>query len=84
MGIVNLDDRIFIQIVEVGALFHTFVQDKLGAAAYHEILLVNTEQSALFVGVIRIKEQSQIFCDVGFIKGNAILHNGLIHGIHIK
>ena len=54
MGIVNLDYRMFIQLVKVVAVFLHFLNDKAGAVGHHEILLVNTQQVACFVGIIRV------------------------------
>ena len=40
--------------------------------AYHEILLVDTKHSSFFIAVIRIEEQSQVFGNIGLIKGDSL------------
>ena len=84
MSIVDLDNSIVIEVMEVGASLHTLVQNQLRTAAYHEILLINTELSAFLIRIIRVEEQGQVLRNVGFVKGDAILDDGFIYSVHIK
>ena len=54
VGIVDLDGRIISQIMQITAALYGFVQDQVSGIADHEILLVNTEDTSGFVGVIRV------------------------------
>ena len=84
MGIVNLNNRVFIQIIQIAALSRTLIQDKLRAIAHHKILLINPKFSSGLIAVIRIQEQGNILRNILFIKLNAILNNSLVYRIHIK
>ena len=82
--VVDLDHSILVQIVKVAALCGAFIQNHLGCCADHEVLLVNTQLSSLFITVIRIQEQSQVVGNICFVKTDTLAHDVLIHGIHIK
>ena len=84
VGVVNLDDRVIRQVMEIAALCRTFIQDELRAAAYHKVLLVNTQKSSLFIAVVRIEEQSETAGDIFFIERDAVLYHALIYGVHIE
>ena len=54
MSVVDLDDSIIRQIIQCTSFLHTFIQDHLCGAAYHEILLINAQKPSFFIAVIRI------------------------------
>ena len=56
MGVVDLDHYMLVQFMQVIAFILALFQDQLGAAAYHEILLIDTQLPAVIVRIIRIKE----------------------------
>ena len=79
VGVIDLDHRVVRQIVEIASLRHALVKDQLRAAADHEILLVDTQQSSLLVAVVRIEEQRQVLLNIFFIKINSVLNDGFIN-----
>ena len=84
MRVIDLDNRVVRQVIEITALCRTFVQDQLSRAAHHEILLVDAQQSSLFITVVRIQEERQIPLNVLFVKIDPLSHNGLVHGVKVK
>ena len=52
--------------------------------AYHKILLVDTKDTSFFITVVRIEEKSQVFGNIGLVKGNTVLYNAFIYCFHIK
>lgn len=49
MSVVDLDDSIIRQIIQCTSFLHTFIQDHLCGAAYHEILLINAQKPSFFI-----------------------------------
>ena len=84
MGIVDLNGGIVSQIVVIAAPGCTFLKDQLGACGNHEILLVDTQKLAVVVRIVRIQKQCQVFCNVLFVKGDAVSDNGFIYRIQIE
>lgn len=62
--IIDLDRSIVGKVMVIAASCGTFLKDKLCAGGNHEILLVDTEQTAVLIGVIRVEEKSQVFGDI--------------------
>ena len=58
-----------------GTFGNGFVQDQSGSIADHEILLVDTKDTFFFITVVRIEEKSQVFGNIGLVKGNTVLYN---------
>ncbi len=59
--------------------------DHLSAGAYQEVLLVYTQFSSGFIGIIRVKEQGQVFFNVVFIKVDAVFFDdGFGYSIQIE
>ena len=54
MRVVYLDSRIVCEVMEVRSSGDALVYDKLCSGAYHEVLLIDTEHSALVIRIIRI------------------------------
>ena len=84
VGIIDLDHRIILQIVELTASCGTFVQNQLCTGGYHEILLVDAQESTGFIAVIGVEKQREILCDLGFIKVDAVLYNRFIYAFNIE
>ena len=84
MGVINLDHGVVWQIMKSGALGRCLLEDQLGGAAHHEILLVNPQDAALIVAVVRIEEEGQVPCNIGLVKGDSLLYKGFIHGLHVE
>ena len=84
MCIVDLDHRVIRQVIQVASLCRALVENELRAAAYHEVLLVDTEQSSLLIAVVRIKEQRQVLLDVFFIEINSVFHDRLVNRVNIE
>jgi len=84
MRIIDLDHGIIRQIIQVRSTLYALFQNQLSAIADHKILLIDTQFTAVIIAVIRIKEQCQIFCNLRFIKVNAVMDDGFICCIHIK
>ena len=57
MRVVYLDGSVFSQAIQVAAALLRFLYKKLHGICDHEILLINTQDAALIVGIVRIKEQ---------------------------
>ena len=70
--------------MKIASAGNTLIEDQTGTVADHEVLLVNTEQTAILVAVIGIEEEGQVFGDVFFIKGDAVADDGLVYGLHIE
>ena len=84
VSVIDLDHGVVRQIVEIGALGRCLLEDQLGGAAHHEILLVNPQDAALIVAVVRIEEEGQVLCNIGLVKGDSLLNQGFIHGLHVE
>ena len=82
--IIDLDRSIVGKVMVIAASCGTFLKDKLRAGGNHEILLVDTEQTAVLIGVIRVEEKSQVFGDILFVKGDAVTDYGFIYRVQIK
>ena len=82
--IIDLDRSIVGKVMVIAASCGTFLKDKLCAGGNHEILLVDTEQTAVLIGVIRVEEKSQVFGDILFVKGDAVTDYGFIYRVQIK
>ena len=84
VGIVDLDYGIVRKVMKIASAGNTLIKDQTGTVADHEVLLVNTEQTAILVAVIGIEEEGQVFGNVFFIKGDAVADDGLVYGLHIE
>ena len=85
VGVVDLDHHMLIQFMEIIAFILTLFQDQLSAAAYHKILLVDTELPSIIIRVIRVKEQGKVLLNLLFVKVNTVLrYKAFINGIYIK
>ena len=84
MGIVNLDGGVIGQVMVVAAAGGAFGQNQLGTGADHQILLVDAQHAACFVGIVRVQEQGQVFVNGGFIEPDAVMHNAFINGVQVK
>ena len=54
--------------MQVAAALDGLVDQELGGVAHHEVLLVDTKQAALLVGIIRIEEQGEVLGDLRLIE----------------
>ena len=54
--IIDLDSCIVGKVMIVTSTCSTFVENKLSTGRNHEILLIDTKQSAVFIGVVWIEE----------------------------
>ena len=70
--------------MKVASLGNCLIQNQLSGIADHEILLVNTKLTSIFITVIRIQEQCQVVKDVFFVKGNSIVNHRFICQINVK
>ena len=59
VGIVNLDGGVIGQVMVVAAAGGAFGQNQLGTGADHQVLLVDAQHAACFVGIVRVQEQVQ-------------------------
>ena len=84
MSIINLNHRIIRQVMKITSLSHTLIQNQLCSIADHKILLIDPQLPSRLVTVVRIQKQRQVLPDLLLVKGNAFLHNSLIHTFHIK
>ena len=82
--IVDLDRSIVSEIVIITSSCDTFRKNKLCTGGNHEILLIDTEQTSVFVGIIRIEEKSQVFGNVLFVKGDSFTDHGFINSVQVK
>ena len=84
MGIVDLNGDVFVELAQIVTQFFLFPNNILSSIAHHEILLVDTQEFAVVIGVVRIEEQGQVFGNVLFIEVYTIGDNGWIYGREIK
>ena len=84
VGIVNLDGGVIGQVMVVAAAGGAFGQNQLGTGADHQVLLVDAQHAACFVGIVRVQEQGQVFGNGGFIELDAVMHNAFINGVQVK
>ena len=84
MGIVDLNDRELIQMAQVIMLLLHFLQNELRGIAHHKILLINAQQISRLIGIIRIEEQGQVLIHRRLVKGDAFLHQSLVHRFQIE
>ena len=84
VSVIDLNNSIISQIMKVASLGNCLIQNQLSGIADHEILLVNTKLTSIFITVIRIQEQCQIVENILFVKGNSIMNHGLICQINVK
>ena len=66
--IVDLDRAVVRKIMQVRALCLRLIEHELNCICDHEIFLIDAEDSALLIGVIRIEEQSQVLRDLRLVK----------------
>ena len=84
VGVVDLNDGVLMQRGEGPPLLLHLLQDELGSAADHEVLLVHPQQPASPVAVVGVEEQGQVVLDIRFVKVNALLHQALIHSGQVE
>ena len=84
MGIVDLNRDMIRQSVKIMAEIFLFLDDQLCRIGNHEVLLVDSKQLAILVGVIRIQEQGQILINTLLIEADAFTDNGFINSVEIK
>ncbi len=84
MGVVNLDNRVLVQIPQGIALLGKFLNNKLCAGAHHEILLVHSQKPAGPVAVVGIQEQGQVPGNVMLVKVNVPGDNRFVRCLHVK
>ena len=56
MRVIDLDDCMLIHLTKIILLLLHLMKNQLCRITYHEILLINTEQIARLIRIIRIKE----------------------------
>ena len=56
MGIVDLDRRIVIQVMQIAAALYALLQYHLRARTDHKILLIDPQKPSRLITVIRIEE----------------------------
>ena len=54
MGVIDLDRHVLMKLAKVVPLVLTFLEDKLRTVGHHKILLVDAEQVAGPIAVIRV------------------------------
>ena len=84
MSIVDLDCRIICEVVQVTASGHAFIKNQLCTGRNHKVLLIDAEQTTIFIGIIWIKKQSQVFGNIFFVKRDTVTDHRLIDSIEIK
>ena len=84
MGIVDLNRDMIRQSVKIMAEIFLFLDDQLCRIGNHEVLLVDSKQLAVLVGVIRIQEQGQVLIDTLLIETDTVTDDGFIYGIEVK
>ena len=85
MCVINLNHYMFVKFMQIISLLLAFPQNQLCAAAYHKVLLINTQFTACIIRIIRVQKQGKIFTDFLFVKINTVLRNNtFIHRFHVK
>ena len=82
--VIDLDHGMIIEVTQIILLRLHLAKNPLSCIADHEILLVDAKKTSLLIGIVRIQEQRQILLDLILIKGNSLLNQGIIHGVHIE
>ena len=84
MCIINLNHRMLIELMKIVFLLLHLLQNQMCRIGYHEVLLINAKKVTRFIRIIRVKEQCQVLLNRFLVKINALFHNTLINGFHIK
>ena len=84
VGVVDLDGGIIGQVVVVAAPGGALGQNKLGTGRDHQILLVDPQTAACFVGIVRVEEQGQVLVDGSFVEGDAVVDDALVDGVEVE
>ena len=84
VSVIDLDHGIIRQIIKIASFCRALVKDKLCSRAYHKVLLIDTEQSSLFVTVVRIEEQREVLLYIIFVEINSIFNNRFVNRIDIE
>ena len=85
MGVVDLDCNMLVEVVQIKALVLHLLQDQLCTAAYHEVLLIDTQLTACIIRVIRVEEEGEVPLDVLLIEVDRILsYHIVINRIEIE
>ena len=66
--IVDLNRAVVRKIMQVRALRLRLIEHELDAVRDHEIFLIDAENSAFLIGVVRIEEQRQVLRDLRLVK----------------
>ena len=82
--VVDLDGGIIGQVVVVAAPGGALGQNELGTGRDHQILLVDPQAAACFVGVVRVEEEGQVFVDGGLVECDAVVDDALVDGVQIE
>ena len=84
VSVVDLDGGIVGQIVVVTAPGGALGQNELCARRNHQILLVDPQAAACFVGVVRVEEEGQVLVDGGLVERDAVVDDALVDGVQIE
>ena len=84
MRVVDLHDGVLVQRFGGEAALRQFTQDELRGAGDHEILLIDAQQAAVLVAVIRVEEERQVVLDVRLVKGDAVPDDALVDRVEVK
>ena len=84
MGVVDLDGGVVGQVSEVAAPLAALGQNQLGAGRHHQVLLVDAQQAAGLVGVVRVEKEGQALFHIALVKLDAVVDDALVHRVQIK
>ena len=84
VGVVNLHHRVLPEVPQGIALGGELLDHQLGGVADHKVLLVDPQQPARIVAVVRVEEEGQVVGNVFFVKVYAILYQGLVYGFQVE
>ena len=68
--------------MEIITLVLSFLQNQLCCVTYHEVLLVDTEETTIVITIIRIEEEGHVLLDVCLIEVDGVISNyGIINRV---
>ena len=84
MCVVDLYCSVIREIMQVGSLCGAFVDHQLCCVGYHEVFLINAQDPAFLITVIRIEEQRQILRDLLLVEMDGIRDQPFVDAVGIK
>ena len=81
MGVVDVHGHVAVELLGRVSAILELGEDELRPGGDHEVLLVDAQEAAGLVGVVRVEEAREAVADVALVKGDAALggRRGLLH-----